>query len=125
MCFDLAAARTGIRDDDAREAGRDPLTVETSAWDHTPYYPGAHQICIRITGDRTTGRLLGAQLLGPSDAEIDKRIDVYATALFSGLSIDAINDLDLSYTPPFGTPWDAVQSGAQAWERSVRVTSAA
>ena len=69
--------------------------------------------------------MLGAQLLGPSDAEIDKRIDVYATALFSGLSIDAINDLDLSYTPPFGTPWDAVQSGAQAWERSVRVTSAA
>ncbi len=123
--FDLAAARTGLRDDDAREAGSDPLTVETSAWDHTPYYPGAHKICIRITGDRTTGRLLGAQLLGPLDAEIGKRIDVYATALFSGLSIDAINDLDLSYAPPFGTPWDAVQGGAQAWERSVRVTSAA
>jgi hypothetical protein len=82
-------------------------------------------VCIRITGDRTTGRLLGAQLLGQSEAEIDKRIDVYATALFSGLSVDAISDLDLSYTPPFGTPWDAVQSGAQAWERSLRVTSAA
>jgi len=69
--------------------------------------------------------LLGAQLLGPLDAEIGKRIDVYATALFSGLSIDAIDDLDLSYSPPFGTPWDAAQSGAQDWERSVRVTSAA
>ena len=68
---------------------------------------------------------LGAQLLGPLDAEIGKRIDVYATALFSGLSIDAIDDLDLSYSPPFGTPWDAAQSGAQDWERSVRVTSAA
>jgi NADPH-dependent 2,4-dienoyl-CoA reductase/sulfur reductase-like enzyme len=123
--FDLAAARTDLRDDDAREAGCDPFTVETSAWDHTPYYPGAHQVCIRITGDPTTGRLLGAQLLGPSAAEIDKRIDVYATALFKGLSVDAINDLDLSYTPPFGTPWDAVQSGAQVWERSVRVASPA
>jgi NADPH-dependent 2,4-dienoyl-CoA reductase/sulfur reductase-like enzyme len=60
--FDQAVARTGLRDHEAKAAGFDPLTVATQATDHTAYYPGAHQIEIRYTGDRTTGRLLGLQL---------------------------------------------------------------
>ena len=80
------------------------------------YDPGARRIRLRVTGDRQTGRLLGAQILGPWQAEVAKRIDVYATALFAGMTVDAISDLDLSYTPPFGSPWDAVQFAAQAWE---------
>ena len=63
--------------------------------------------------------------LGRQRPRLTSGSTVYATALFSGLSVDAINDLDLSYTPPFGTPWDAVQHGVQAWEGSLRVTSAA
>ena len=73
---------------------------------------------IRVTGDRRSGQLLGAQILGHWQAEVAKRIDVYAAALFAGLSVDAINDLDLSYTPPLGSPWDAVQLAAQAWTAS-------
>jgi len=115
--FDVAIARTGPREQEARGASFDPLTVETAAWDHKAYYPGAQQMSIRVSGDRQTGRLLGAQILGPWQAEVAKRIDVYATALFHGMTVDAINDLDLSYTPPFGSPWDAVQVAAQAWER--------
>jgi len=49
---------------------------------------------------------------------VAKRIDVYATALFFGMAVDGVNDIDLSYTPPFGSPWDAVQVAAQAWERA-------
>ena len=112
--FDLAIARTGLRDHEAKRAGFDPLTVETEAWDHKAYYPGAQQLHIRVTGDRRSGQLLGAQILGHWQAEA-KRIDVYAAALFAGLSVDAINDLDLSYTPPLGSPWDAVQLSAQTW----------
>jgi NADPH-dependent 2,4-dienoyl-CoA reductase/sulfur reductase-like enzyme len=114
--FELAIARTGLRDTEAREAGFDPITIETETWDHKAYYPGGRHIRIRITGDRQTGQLLGAQILGPWQAEVAKRIDGYATALFAGMSVDAISDLDLSYTPPFGSPWDAVQLAAQAWE---------
>jgi NADPH-dependent 2,4-dienoyl-CoA reductase/sulfur reductase-like enzyme len=84
----------------------DPITVETDAWDHKSYYPGARRIRLRVTGDRPTGQLLGAHILGPWQAEVGKRIDVYATVLFAGMSVDAISDLDLSYTPPFGSPWD-------------------
>ena len=57
--FDLVVARIGLRDAEARDAGFDPLTVESMFWDHKVYYPDAQQIRIRVTGDRQTGRLLG------------------------------------------------------------------
>ena len=117
--FDQAAARTGLRDREAA-AGYDPVTTETQADDHKAYYPGSHRITIRVTGDRTTGRLLGMQLFGHKDAEIAKRVDIAATAIYHGMAVDAVSDLDLSYTPPLGSPWDAVQMAAQAWVRETR-----
>jgi NADPH-dependent 2,4-dienoyl-CoA reductase/sulfur reductase-like enzyme len=113
--FDYAAARTGLRDHEAAAAGYEPLTVAADADDHKAYYPGSHTIAMRLTGDRRTGRLLGVQLVGHRHAEIAKRIDIAATAIFHGMNVDELNDLDLSYTPPLGSPWDAVQLGAQAW----------
>jgi NADPH-dependent 2,4-dienoyl-CoA reductase/sulfur reductase-like enzyme len=118
--FELAVARTGLRDQEAAAAGFDPLTVGSVQFDHKAYYPGAHQLHIRITGDRQTGRLLGAQLLGDHRAEVAKRIDIPATALFHHMTVEALSDLDLSYTPPFGSPWDAVQMAAQTWTGQVR-----
>ena len=115
--FDHAAARTGLRDHEAATAGFDPCTTETQADDHKAYYPGSHRITIRVTGDRATGRLLGMQLFGHKNAEIAKRIDIAATAIYHGMTVDAVSDLDLSYTPPLGSPWEAVQMGAQAWLR--------
>ncbi|HJT71230.1 MAG TPA: FAD-dependent oxidoreductase [Terriglobales bacterium] len=117
--FDLAIARTGVRDNEARQAGFRPFTVESWHFDHKAYYPGAQQLCISLTGDRQTGKLLGAQILGHWRSEVAKRIDVYATAIFYGMDIEAVNDLDLSYTPPFSSPWDPVQMAAQAWSRAL------
>jgi NADPH-dependent 2,4-dienoyl-CoA reductase/sulfur reductase-like enzyme len=117
--FDQAAARTGLRDHEATAAGYDSVTVASVADDHKAYYPGSHRIAMRFTGDRATGRLLGVQLFGHKDAEIAKRIDIAATAIFHGMTVDAVSDLDLSYAPPLGSPWDAVQVGAQAWARQV------
>ncbi len=117
--FDRAAARTGLRDHEAAAAGFDPVTVESAADDHKAYYPGSHRITMRVTGDRATGRLLGMQLFGHKNAEIAKRIDIAATAIFHSMTIDAVSDLDLSYTPPLGSPWEAVQMGAQAWLRDI------
>jgi NADPH-dependent 2,4-dienoyl-CoA reductase/sulfur reductase-like enzyme len=119
--FDQAAARTGLRDHEARAAGFEPVTVGSEADDHKAYYPGSHRITMRVTGDRATGRLLGMQLFGHKNAEIAKRIDIAATAIFHGMTVDAVSDLDLSYTPPLGSPWEAVQMGAQAWVRGTRL----
>jgi NADPH-dependent 2,4-dienoyl-CoA reductase/sulfur reductase-like enzyme len=113
--FDQVVARTGLREDEARAAGFDPLTVSGIYWDHKAYYPGAQSVQMLLTGDRTTGRLLGAQMVGAVQTEVAKRIDVVATALFQEMTVEALSDLDLSYTPPLGSPWDLVQMGAQAW----------
>jgi NADPH-dependent 2,4-dienoyl-CoA reductase/sulfur reductase-like enzyme len=118
--FEMVAGRTGLRDDKAREAGFDPLTVQLEAWDHKVYYPGAHKLHVRVTGDRQTGRLLGAQIVGHRTAEVSKRVDVFATALFNQMTVRALSDVDLSYTPPLSTPWDAVQVAAQAWMKCGR-----
>jgi NADPH-dependent 2,4-dienoyl-CoA reductase/sulfur reductase-like enzyme len=120
--FDLVAARTGLRDHEATTAGFDPLAVTSQADDHKAYYPGSHKITIRYTGDRDDGRLLGVQLVGHLGAEIAKRIDIPATAIFNELTVDALSDLDLSYTPPLGSPWDALQTGAQAWTRHAHLS---
>jgi NADPH-dependent 2,4-dienoyl-CoA reductase/sulfur reductase-like enzyme len=78
--FDLAIARTGLRDEEAREAGFEALTAEAMPWHHKAYYPGAHRLHVRITGDRRTGRLLGAQIVGHWQAEVAKRIDIFAAS---------------------------------------------
>ncbi len=116
--FDLVAARSGLRHDEAMRANFDPFTAETTVWDHKAYYPGAHELHLRITGDRDTGRLLGAQLVGHRGSEISKRVDVFATALYHGMHVEELNDLDLSYTPPLSSPWDPVQMAAQAWNKA-------
>lgn len=116
--FDLVAARTGLREHEAIAAGYSPATTTTVADDHKRYYPGAQSITIRVTGDTRDGRLLGAQLIGRLGTETAKRVDTYSTALFAGLTVEQVSDLDLSYTPPLGSPWDAVQMASQTWTRA-------
>ncbi|MCC4247564.1 MULTISPECIES: FAD-dependent oxidoreductase [Microbacterium] len=118
--FDVVAARTGLRDHEAVAAGYAPHSHTAIADDHKRYYPGATPISIRVTGDTRDGRLLGAQLVGTRGAEISKRVDTYAAALHHGMTVAEMSDLDLSYTPPLGSPWDAVQMATQAWEREAR-----
>ena len=115
--FDLVAARTGLREHEATPVGFTPVSTTAVADDHKAYYPGAQPISIRITGDAESGKLLGAQLVGARGTETAKRVDTFATALFHGMTVPGVSDLDLSYTPPLGSPWDAVQIATQRWER--------
>jgi len=121
--FDLVAARTGLRDHEASTVGYTPLSTTATPDDHKAYYPGANPITIRVTGDAETGRLIGAQLIGARGTETAKRVDTYAAALFAGLTVDGMSELDLSYTPPLGSPWDAVQMASQAWVREHRLST--
>lgn len=117
--FDLVIARTGLRQDEAEREGLPAATVMSAANDHKAYYPGATPLHLRVTGDRHTGRLLGAQILGRWGAEISKRVDIFAAALFQGMTVDQVSDLDLSYTPPLSSPWDPVQMASQAWSANL------
>lgn len=119
--FDLVAGRTGLREHEASAAGFAPVSSTAAPDDHKAYYPGATPIAIRVTGDAATGRLLGAQLIGHKGAEISKRVDTYAAALFHEMTVTGMTELDLAYTPPLGSPWDAVQMATQTWVKDHRL----
>ena len=116
--FNRVAARTGLKDDEALKEGFSPLSVDVETWDHKAYYPHAKKMRIRITGDKKTGKLLGAQIIGAYGAEVSKRIDTVAAAIHNGMTMEALNDRDLAYTPPLSSPWDPVQMAAQAWSQA-------
>ena len=123
--FDRVAAGTGLRDAQSARAGFDPLTITLYTPDHNAYYQGAKEMAVCITGDRRTGRLLGAQIVGHRDSEVAKRVDIIAAALYAGMLVEDIHDLDLTYTPPLSSPWDPLQKAAMQWIRISKANSPA
>ncbi|GAA4409582.1 FAD-dependent oxidoreductase [Quisquiliibacterium transsilvanicum] len=97
---------TGLTERDAAKAGFDAVGVVTESLTRAHYYPGAQPIRIKVLAERASGRLLGAQIVGGEAA--GKRIDVLATALWNGMTVDEIGGMDLSYAPPFSPVWDPV-----------------
>ena len=102
----LEIGRTGLTEREAAAAGLDAFAVTTKATSRAGYYPGAQPMHIKIVAERHTGRLLGAQIVGGEDA--GKRIDVLATALWNGMTVQEVGGMDLSYAPPFSPVWDPV-----------------
>ncbi len=102
----LEIARTGLTEREAAAAGLDAFAVTTDASGRAGYYPGAQSMRIKIVAERGTGRLLGAQIVGGEGA--GKRIDVLATALWNGMAVQEVGEMDLSYAPPFSPVWDPV-----------------
>ncbi len=119
--FDWMAAWTGLPDREAQDAGFDPLTIACAYWDHRECDSVAHKLTLRMTGDRASKRVLGVQIIGHHGAEISKRVDIIATAIFNGMKMDEIGDLDLSCTLLSG-PWDPLQIAAQEWMKSTNVS---
>lgn len=101
---DLTAGKTGLGEEEARKAGLDVFVSYTHSPDHAGYYPGAETMAVKLIVERSTGRLLGAQAVGPRG--VDKRIDVFATALLGRMTVEDLEDLDLAYAPPYGSAKD-------------------
>lgn len=99
--FELNAARTGLSEKDARAAGYDVETVLVPAPDRAHYYPGYREIITKLIVDRQSRRVLGGQVFG--EGVVDKPIDVLATAITFGATVDQMAKLDLAYAPPFST----------------------
>jgi NADPH-dependent 2,4-dienoyl-CoA reductase/sulfur reductase-like enzyme len=109
---DLEVARTGITDlDEAREYGFDPVSRTISSRSRSGYYPGAAPITVRLVGCRSTGRLLGASVVGTDRA--GKRIDTVVAALHENATVANLERYDLAYAPPFSPVWDPVLTAAK------------
>ena len=97
--FDLAVAGTGLSEEEAEEAGFEPVTAMVKTVSTASYYPGGEKGLLKLIADRATGRLLGAEAVGET---ADKLVDICATAIWGKLSYPDLVNLDLAYAPPFG-----------------------
>lgn len=104
--FDLAVAKTGLSEREALQEGFSPLVTYVIESHHAGYYPGAKAVRIKTIADQSTGRLLGAQVIGKKG--VDKRIDVMATAIFNGMTAEDLLQLDLAYAPPYSSARDPI-----------------
>jgi NADPH-dependent 2,4-dienoyl-CoA reductase/sulfur reductase-like enzyme len=107
--FDLEVARTGLGLADAQAAGLDAVATDEVSRSRAKYYPGGSPLHVRLVHSRD-GRLLGGQIAGREGAA--KRVDVLATALHAGFTLDDLAGLDLSYAPPFAPVYDPVLAAA-------------
>ena len=108
----LEVSRTGLGERHAKDAGFDPVTVSIETTNFAGYMPDPERMTVVMVADRSTRRVLGAQIVGGEDSAL--RIDVAATAIASGLTVDDIVMLDLAYAPPFSSVWSPIQVAARA-----------
>lgn len=104
--FDMTAAATGLNEKQINAVGIQYEKVILSPLSHAGYYPGATVMTLKVLFDKKTLKILGAQAVGYDG--VDKRIDVLATCIFSGLTADKLKDLDLAYAPPYSSAKDPV-----------------
>lgn len=104
--FHMTAASTGLNEKAAQAAGIPYDKAVTYSASHATYYPGAENMTIKTLFDPSSGRVLGAQIVGFGG--VDKRIDVLATAIRARMTAAELTELDLAYAPPYSSAKDPV-----------------
>jgi NADPH-dependent 2,4-dienoyl-CoA reductase/sulfur reductase-like enzyme/rhodanese-related sulfurtransferase len=104
--YGIAAALTGLTEGLAQRMGIAHKVIHLHPSNHAGYYPGVERLSLQVLFDPETGKILGAQGIGRDG--VDKRIDVIATAIYAGLTVDDLMNLELAYAPAFGSAKDAI-----------------
>jgi NADPH-dependent 2,4-dienoyl-CoA reductase/sulfur reductase-like enzyme len=117
--FDLGVARTGLCSEEASAESIAVVSARVEAPDRAAYHPAARKIWVKLIAERESRKLIGAQAVGYGD--VSKRVDVAAAAITAGMRVDELAQLDLAYSPPFGSLWDPLLIAAQAVLRKLSV----
>jgi NADPH-dependent 2,4-dienoyl-CoA reductase/sulfur reductase-like enzyme len=115
--FELAVARTGLGVSEATNAGFDVVSSHVTAPSRAKYWPNSRPIEIQLVADRVSGRVLGGQAVGQHG--VDKAIDVIAAALWGGLGVDDLAEIDLAYAPPYSPVFSPVQVVAEVLRKQI------
>ncbi len=108
--FDLQVARTGLSVQEAQNFGFDPQEITIVSRSRAHSHPGSTDIRVQMVGDKGTGRILGAQMVGAEG--VAHRINAVAVALHQNMTVEAFAQCDLAYAPPFGPVWDPMLTAA-------------
>jgi NADPH-dependent 2,4-dienoyl-CoA reductase/sulfur reductase-like enzyme len=111
--FSVEAARTGLLDHEAREAGFDPMMETIDAKSRAGYYPEGGTVRVTLTVDRPSGRVLGGSLVSEYGEGAVHRSHALVSAVTEGITVDELSNYDLAYAPPFNTTWDPVLTAAK------------
>ncbi|HMP02257.1 MAG TPA: rhodanese-like domain-containing protein, partial [Gemmatales bacterium] len=104
--FALTAAMTGASEKTLQRAQRAYRKVYLHPLHHAGYFPGAEPMTLKVLFDPTSGQVLGAQGVGGEG--VDKRIDVLAVAIQAGLTVFDLEEMELAYSPQYGSAKDPV-----------------
>jgi NADPH-dependent 2,4-dienoyl-CoA reductase/sulfur reductase-like enzyme len=103
---ELTVARTGLNENEARERNLDFFVSYNPVRNHAVFYSNSEFMIFKLIVESKTGKILGAEAVGRQGT--DKRIDVLATAIYAGLTVFDLENLDLAYAPPFSSARDPV-----------------
>jgi len=109
-CFGVSVGMTGLSESAAKKAGIDADSAYVLPTHHAGYYPGAQQMRLKLVYERGSGRVLGAQAVGQTG--VDKRLDVIATTIHFRGTIHDLAQLDLAYSPQYGSAKDPIHYAA-------------
>jgi NADPH-dependent 2,4-dienoyl-CoA reductase/sulfur reductase-like enzyme/rhodanese-related sulfurtransferase len=104
--FDRTAAMTGASEKTLRRLSSDFRKIYIHPAHHAGYYPGAETMSLKLLFEPSTGRILGAQAVG--GAGVDKRIDIFAVAIQAGMTVFDLEEMELAYSPQYGSAKDPV-----------------
>lgn len=113
--FDLSIASTGLNERQLQNKNYSVMHLEAN--NHAGYFPNASVINLKVIFDNDTHEIYGAQAVGKDG--VDKRIDVIATAIKSNMKVTDLQELELTYAPPFGTAKDIVNLAGYVAENMI------
>jgi NADPH-dependent 2,4-dienoyl-CoA reductase/sulfur reductase-like enzyme/peroxiredoxin family protein/TusA-related sulfurtransferase/rhodanese-related sulfurtransferase len=119
--FDLDAASVGASEKKLKTADRNYLKTYIIPNSHASYYPGSELLYMKVLFEEN-GKILGAQIVGRDG--VDKRIDLLATAIKTGLTVSDLTELELAYAPPYGSAKDPVNYAGFVAENIIKGDSA-
>ncbi len=108
--FNLQIARTGLTSKESLKYGFDPAEVVIKTRSRAHAHPGSTPIQVHLIGDKKSGRLLGAQMVGKEG--VAHRINAVAVALHNRMTVERFSQTDLAYAPPFSPVWDPLLTAA-------------
>lgn len=107
----LNISMTGLTEKTAQKLGYDTVSVVITKRDKAGYMPEVQNVTLKLVADRRSHKVLGAQAIGCGDA--DKRVNTVSVGLLSGMRVEDLLDVDLTYAPPFSTSIDILISAAR------------
>ncbi len=115
--FDYGVGITGLSEERAKEAGINYVKVINASPDKPGFMEGKLLIT-KLVADKTSGKILGAQCIGPGD--VSKQIAIWATAIKGQLTVDDMVNQDLPYAPPFSLAIDHSIATAHILQNKMR-----